>query len=453
MELKKEQINVIVLGNTNAGKSTIVGHLIYKCKRFIDENNIIESQQLRQQQLEEQEEEILCKEVVDWKILDKLREERESGITTIDSCSLCTFESNKFAFTIVDIPGHSNFIKNLITASSQANIAILVIDSTIDGFERDISKEGQTREHALLAYTLGIKTMIVVLNKFDDKTVNYSELRYKEIKEKISKLLKDLNFKIDTIPFIPISGLTGENLKSIGNQSIENNMPWYTGKTLLDTLDDLTLLSNKQLLLIDKPLRLPLQDVYQIGGIGTIPVGRVETGVLKAGMKIMITPGGALTEVKSIEMNQTSVLEAMPGDNVGFNIKGLSDSDMKRGFVVSEAKNNPAKECISFIAQIIITDHPGQIKAGYCPVFDCHTCHFTCKFDTLLELIDGRTNQTLEKNPQFLKKGDCALIKCVPTKPICVEAYSEYPPLGRFACRDENFNVAIGVIKSVEKKN
>ncbi|KAL9658422.1 hypothetical protein ABK040_015741 [Willaertia magna] len=311
----------------------------------------------------------------------------------------------------------------MITGTSQADVAILVIDSTRGGFEAGISKEGQTREHALLAYTLGIKTMIVVLNKFDDTTVNYAESRYKEIKDEVSKFLKVLGFKVDTIPFVPISGWTGDNMIEKSDK-----MPWYKGKSLLDTLDDLTPPTRP----FDKPLRLPLQDVYKIGGIGTVPVGRVETGILKPGMTIVFAPGGASSEVKSVEMHHTSVPEARPGDNVGFNVKGLSTTDIKRGFVGSDAKNDPAKESVSFNAQVIITNHPGQIKAGYCPVFDCHTCHIACKFDTLLELIDKRTNQTLEKEPQHIKKGDSALVKCVPTKPMCVEAYTEYPPLGRF---------------------
>ncbi|KAL9650376.1 hypothetical protein ABK040_009099 [Willaertia magna] len=432
MGKEKEHINVVVIGHVDSGKSTTTGHLIYKCGG-IDKRTI--------EKFEKEAQEMGKGSFKYAWVLDKLKAERERGIT-ID-ISLWKFESKNFVFTIIDAPGHRDFIKNMITGTSQADVAILVIDSTRGGFEAGISKEGQTREHALLAYTLGIKTMIVVLNKFDDTTVNYAESRYKEIKDEVSKFLKVLGFKVDTIPFVPISGWTGDNMIEKSDK-----MPWYKGKSLLDTLDDLTPPTRP----FDKPLRLPLQDVYKIGGIGTVPVGRVETGILKPGMTIVFAPGGASSEVKSVEMHHTSVPEARPGDNVGFNVKGLSTTDIKRGFVGSDAKNDPAKESVSFNAQVIITNHPGQIKAGYCPVFDCHTCHIACKFDTLLELIDKRTNQTLEKEPQHIKKGDSALVKCVPTKPMCVEAYTEYPPLGRFACRDMKQTVAIGVIKAVEKK-
>ncbi|KAL9641757.1 hypothetical protein ABK040_007434 [Willaertia magna] len=432
MGKEKEHINVVVIGHVDSGKSTTTGHLIYKCGG-IDKRTI--------EKFEKEAQEMGKGSFKYAWVLDKLKAERERGIT-ID-ISLWKFESKNFVFTIIDAPGHRDFIKNMITGTSQADVAILVIDSTRGGFEAGISKEGQTREHALLAYTLGIKTMIVVLNKFDDTTVNYAESRYKEIKDEVSKFLKVLGFKVDTIPFVPISGWTGDNMIEKSDK-----MPWYKGKSLLDTLDDLTPPTRP----FDKPFRLPLQDVYKIGGIGTVPVGRVETGILKPGMTIVFAPGGASSEVKSVEMHHTSVPEARPGDNVGFNVKGLSTTDIKRGFVGSDAKNDPAKESVSFNAQVIITNHPGQIKAGYCPVFDCHTCHIACKFDTLLELIDKRTNQTLEKEPQHIKKGDSALVKCVPTKPMCVEAYTEYPPLGRFACRDMKQTVAIGVIKAVEKK-
>jgi len=432
MGKEKEHINVVVIGHVDSGKSTTTGHLIYKCGG-IDKRTI--------EKFEKEAQEMGKGSFKYAWVLDKLKAERERGIT-ID-ISLWKFESKNFVFTIIDAPGHRDFIKNMITGTSQADVAILVIDSTRGGFEAGISKEGQTREHALLAYTLGIKTMIVVLNKFDDTTVNYAESRYKEIKDEVSKFLKVLGFKVDTIPFVPISGWTGDNMIEKSDK-----MSWYKGKSLLDTLDDLTPPTRP----FDKPLRLPLQDVYKIGGIGTVPVGRVETGILKPGMTIVFAPGGASSEVKSVEMHHTSVPEARPGDNVGFNVKGLSTTDIKRGFVGSDAKNDPAKESVSFNAQVIITNHPGQIKAGYCPVFDCHTCHIACKFDTLLELIDKRTNQTLEKEPQHIKKGDSALVKCVPTKPMCVEAYTEYPPLGRFACRDMKQTVAIGVIKAVEKK-
>jgi len=198
------------------------------------------------------------------------------------------------------------------------------------------------------------------------------------------------------------------------------NMPWYTGPTLLDCLDAL----NPPKRPILKPLRLPLQDVYKIGGIGTVPVGRVETGVLKAGMVVTFAPMAISTEVKSVEMHHEQVEQAQPGDNVGFNVKNLSVKDIRRGFVASDSKNDPAADTEKFTAQVIIFNHPGQIQAGYTPVLDCHTCHIACKFAVLKSKVDKRSGQVTEESPQHLKSQDAALIEIIPTKPMVVETFS-----------------------------
>merc|ERR1711927_98106 len=297
-------------------------------------------------------------------VLDNLKAERERGIT-ID-IALWKFESPKFYFTVIDAPGHRDFIKNMITGTSQADIAILVIDSSVGGFEAGISKDGQTREHALLAFTLGVKQMIVACTKMDDVSVKYGEGRYKEIKAEVSTYLKKVGYKPMKIPFVPISGWMGDNMIDKST-----NMPWYKGPYLLEALDN----ANPPKRPSDKPLRLPLQDVYKIGGIGTVPVGRVETGIIKPGMVCTFAPTGLSTEVKSVEMHHESLAEAVPGDNVGFNVKNLSVKDIKRGYVCSNNSDDPAKGVESFSAQVIIMSHPGQIQNGYCPVLDRHTSH------------------------------------------------------------------------------
>ena len=236
-------------------------------------------------------------------------------------------------------------------------------------------------------------------------------------------------------------------------------MPWYKGwtkenksgtvkgKTLLDAIDAIEPPTRPS----DKPLRLPLQDVYKIGGIGTVPVGRVETGVIKAGMVVTFAPTNVTTEVKSVEMHHEQLESGQPGDNVGFNVKNVSVKDIRRGNVASDSKNDPAKEAASFNAQVIILNHPGQIGPGYAPVLDCHTAHIACKFAELVEKIDRRSGKVLEQSPKFVKSGDACIAKLVPSKPMCVETYNEYPPLGRFAVRDMRQTVAVGVIKSVDK--
>jgi len=433
MGKEKNHINLVVIGHVDSGKSTTTGHLIYKCGG-IDKRTI--------EKFEKEAAEMGKGSFKYAWVLDKLKSERERGIT-ID-IALWKFETNKYMFTIIDAPGHRDFIKNMITGTSQADVAILVVASGTGEFEAGISAGGQTKEHALLAFTLGVKQMIVAVNKMDDKSVNFAQTRYNEIKEEVSAFLKRTGFKVEAIPFIPISGWNGDNM-----MELSPNTPWYTGPCLFEALDALQVPKRPS----DKPLRLPLQDVYKIGGIGTVPVGRVETGVLKPGMTVMFAPAQVSTEVKSIEMHHEQVAEAHPGDNVGFNVKNLSVKDIRRGFVASDAKNDPAMGVEDFTAQVIVLNHPGQIQAGYAPVLDCHTAHIACKFAELLSKIDKRSGQETEGKPAFIKKGDAAMVRMEPSKPMCCEPFSVYPPLGRFAVRDMRQTVAVGVIKATTKKD
>jgi len=284
--------------------------------------------------------------------------------------------------------------------------------------------------------------MICCINKMDDKSVNWSESRYNEIKDEVSKFLKKVGYKPEKIPFIPISGWTGDNMLEKSD-----NMPWYKGFSMIQALDDIKPPKRPS----DKALRLPLQDVYKIGGIGTVPVGRVETGILKPGMVVVFAPSGVSSEVKSVEMHHEALEQAGPGDNVGFNVKGLSVKDLKRGYVASDTKNDPAQGVSSFTAQVIVLNHPNGFGAGYCPVLDCHTAHIACKFVELQSKLDKRSGKKLEDNPQKVKSGEACIAVLEPSKPLCVEAYSDYAPLGRFAVRDMRQTVAVGVIKSVVK--
>eukprot|EP00002_Diphylleia_rotans_P002108 TRINITY_DN112_c0_g1_i11.p2 TRINITY_DN112_c0_g1~~TRINITY_DN112_c0_g1_i11.p2 ORF type:complete len:492 (-),score=81.07 TRINITY_DN112_c0_g1_i11:159-1634(-) len=432
MGKEKVHINIVVIGHVDSGKSTTTGHLIYKCGG-IDKRTI--------EKFEKEAAEMGKGSFKYAWVLDKLKAERERGIT-ID-IALWKFETPKYYITIIDAPGHRDFIKNMITGTSQADCAILVIDSTTGGFEAGISKDGQTREHALLAFTLGVKQMIVAMNKFDDKTVNYAEARYEEIKKEVASYIKKVGYNPDKVNFVPISGWTGDNM-------LEKSplLPWYKGPCLLEALD----LIEPPKRPTDKPLRLPLQDVYKIGGIGTVPVGRVETGILKPGMTVTFAPSGVSTEVKSVEMHHESLPEALPGDNVGFNVKNVSVKDIRRGNVAGDVKNDPPFECQDFTAQVIVLNHPGQIQNGYTPVLDCHTAHIACKFSDIKTKIDRRSGKELEAAPKFIKSGDAAIVTLVPSKPMCVESYANYPPLGRFAVRDMRQTVAVGVIKDVTRK-
>jgi len=428
----KVHINIVVVGHVDAGKSTTTGHLIYKCGG-IDKRTI--------EKFEKEAKEMGKSSFKYAWVLDKLKAERERGIT-ID-IALWKFETSKYYFTIIDAPGHRDFIKNMITGTSQADVAVLVIASGTGEFEAGIAKNGQTREHALLAYTLGVKQMIVLVNKMDDKSVNWSEDRYNEIKNEVSSFVKKIGYNPEQIPFVPISGWLGDNMIEKSD-----NLKWYKGPTLIEALDNITPPKRPS----DKPLRIPLQDVYKIGGIGTVPVGRVETGILKPGAVVTFAPAMITTEVKSVEMHHEALESAQPGDNVGFNVKNVAVKDLKRGFVCGDSKQDPPAETDSFNAQVIVLNHPGLIHAGYAPVLDCHTAHIACKFSELLTKIDRRSGKEIEKEPKNIKSGDAAIVKMLPTKPMVVETFTEYPPLGRFAVRDMRQTVAVGVIKEVVKK-
>merc|ERR1712212_566118 len=305
----------------------------------------------------------------------------------------------------------------------------------------------------LLAYTLGVKQLIVGVNKMDSTEPPYSQARFEEIQKEVSGFIKKVGYNPAAVPFVPISGWHGDNMLTESA-----NMTWYkgwaierkegkaSGKTLLDALDAVIPPQRPN----DKPLRLPLQDVYKIGGIGTVPVGRVETGMIKPGMIVTFAPVQLSTEVKSVEMHHESLDAGLPGDNVGFNVKNLSVKDIKRGMVCGDSKNDPPKGAKTFKAQVIILNHPGQIHPGYSPVLDCHTAHIACKFAALEKKIGRRSGKELEDNPKFVKSGDAAI---APSKPMSVEAFSDYPPLGRFAVRDMKQTVAVGVIKAVQKKD
>ncbi|CAF2653896.1 unnamed protein product [Rotaria sp. Silwood2] len=444
MGKEKTHINIVIIGHVDSGKSTSAGHLIYKCGGI--EKRTIEQFEKEAAQMGKGSFKYA------W-VMDKLKASRERGIT-ID-ISLWKFETNAYYVTIIDAPGHRDFIKNMITGTSQADCAVLVVAAASGEFEAGISKNGQTREHALLAYTLGVKQMIVVVNKMDATDPPFSEARFNEIKGEVSTYIKKIGYQPESVAFVPISGWNGDNMIEASE-----NMPWYkgwsvehktgnsTGKTLLEALDAIVPPQRPT----NKPLRLPLQDVYKIGGIGTVPVGRVETGILKSNMTVNFAPSNVSAEVRSIEMHHVNLAEAVPGDNVGFNIRGVSVKDLRRGFVCSDSKNDPAQETANFVAQVIVLNHPGQIGEGYAPVLDCHTSHIACKFAELISKVDRRSGKVIEEAPKFIKSGEAAMVKMIPTKPMCIERFADYPPLGRFAVRDMRQTVAVGVVKEIEKK-
>lgn len=429
----RPHVSLVVIGHVDAGKSTATGHLIYKCGG-------VDAKTIDKYERESCELGHPPSAKFAW-ILDGLKAERERGMT-ID-ITLYKFRSSKYDFTIIDSPGHRDFIKNMITGTSQADAAVLVVDASIGKFEVGMGREGQTREHTLLAYTLGVKQLIVAVNKMDDGSVGYAERRYRDVRDEVTNYLKKVGYKPSKIAFVPISGWKGDNIAERSD-----NMPWYDGPTLLEALDGLSPPKRP----VGLPLRIPIQDVYKIGGIGTVPVGRVETGRIKPGMTIRFAPSGITAEVKSCEVHHESHAEVGPGNNVGFNVKNVTIKDVRRGDVASDSTDNPATGVSSFEAQIVVMNHPGRITVGYCPVIDCHTAHVACRFARIKEKLDRRTGKVVEQDPEYLQNGDAAIVTLVPTKPLCVESFAEFPPLGRFAIRDMRTTVAVGVIRSITKE-
>ncbi len=426
MSSKKPHLNLVIIGHVDHGKSTMTGHLLYLAGA-IDQRTMDKY---------EQESEKIGRGT--WKFawaLDKLKEERERGVT-ID-IAFFKFETQKQVYTIIDAPGHRDFVKNMITGTSQADAAVLVVSAEKGGFEAGISGQGQTREHALLAKTLGVEQLVVAVNKMD--TVDWAEDRYNEIKEEIGNFLKGIGYKLDKVHFVPVSGITGDNLKDKSDKT-----PYYKGPTLLTALDEFSPPPKPT----DKPLRLPIQDVYTITGIGTVPSGRVETGVLKPGEKIIVAPSGKKGIVNTIEMHHEQIPVAEPGDNIGFSVKGIGKADIRRGNVVGH-ESNPPTVAEEFEAQVVVMRHPSVISPGYTPVLHLGTAQTACTF---MELKTKMVKGQKVDNPDHLKNGDASIVAMVPVKPFVVEPFKDFPQLGRFAVRDMGQTVAVGVVQKVTKK-
>jgi len=429
MAKEKPHVNIVFVGHVDHGKSTSVGRLLF------DSGNVDE-QAMRKLKDKAAE---LGKSGFEFAfVMDNLKEEQERGVT-ID-ISHKKFETNKYEYTIIDAPGHSDFIKNMITGASQADVGVLVVAAN-DGVM------AQTREHIILSKTFGVGQLMVAVNKMDIKGVEYSEAKFNEVKEQVGAVLKTVGYKLEEIKFIPIASLVGDNVAKKSE-----NMPWYTGPTLLEAMDDIKPLEKPTGL----PLRMPIEDTYTITGVGTVPVGRVETGVIKPGDKIVAVPGregkGVPGEVKTVEMHHEQLPSAEPGDNVGLSVRGFGKKDVAKGDVIGHADNWPTV-VEEFTAQLVVMNHPSVMTVGYTPVFHIHTDQVACQIVAIEKKLNPATGETLEENPDFIKNGDVAIVKIKPTKPMVIEKLKEIPQLARFAIRDSNKTVAAGMCMDlVEKK-
>jgi elongation factor 1-alpha len=420
-------INLVFIGHVDHGKSTTIGRILW------DTENLPEEEMRK---LEEAAEEA-GKESFNFAFaMDSLEEERERGVT-IDLAHQ-EFSSDNYDFTIIDAPGHRDFIKNMITGASQADAAVLVVAAD-DGIQP------QTREHAYLAKTLGIDQLAVAVNKMDLE--DYEEGAFNDIKDEVSEMIQQVGYDTSEIDFVPISAFDGENVTE------NNEVDWYSGPTLVEALDDF----EEPEKAIDLPMRIPVQDVYTISGIGAVSVGRVETGEINPGDDIVFEPasdrlnknvGG---EVKTIEMHHEEVDAAEPGDNIGWNTRGVGEDDVKKGDVAGPA-DNPPTVVDSFEAQVIILNHPNVVSEGYTPVFHVNTAQVSCTFTDLHETMNPKTGETLEEDPDYIKEGQAAKVEITPQQPLVIEENDDIPQMARFAIRDMGQTVGAGQCLEVNEK-
>ncbi len=426
MARTKPNMNVVFVGHVDAGKSTCVGRLMF-------DGGAVSEQEMKKLREEAQKNGKAGFEFA--YVMDNIKEERERGVT-ID-LSYKKLITDKYEVTIIDAPGHRDFVKNMITGASQADAAFLVIAAPS-------GVEPQTSEHLWLLRTMGVKNIAVLVNKMD--AVEYKEDRYTKVKEEVGKLLMGVGIKPETTAFVACSGLQGDNIIKKSDK-----MPWYKGPTLREQLD----LFPAPELPTNLPMRMPVQDVYEITGIGTVPVGKIETGIMKQGMKVKILPGrtgdGVNGEIKTIEAHHETLSEATAGDNVGVNIRGIGKKDLARGDVICEA-SAPIPVVEEFIATITVINHPTVLAKGYTPVFHIHTAQVPCQFVELIAQIDPRTGEVIKEHPDFLKNGDSAKVRIKPQGNLCLETQKENPFMSRFAVRDAGATVAAGMCTEITKK-
>lgn len=428
----KPHLNLIVTGHVDHGKSTTMGH-------FLFDMGAVDQRTIEEYAKESEKTGKGDTFKYAW-VMDSLKDERERGVT-ID-LAFQKFETPKYSWTLIDAPGHRDFIKNMITGASEADAAVVLVSGKKGETEVGTGSGGQTREHAFLLKTLGVNQIVVCVNKMDDPINSYKEDRYNEVKVEMEKLLKSVGFNVAKIRFIPVSGWVGDNLVKKSDK-----MPWYKGPTLKEALDEFEIPKPPT----DKPLRMPLQDVYSITGVGTVPVGRIETGKMKVGDQVIIMPEGATAEIKTIETHHTPMQEAFAGDNIGVNLRGIGKGEIKRGSVLGPP-SNPPTIAKAFRAQIIVVHHPTAIAAGYTPVLHAHTAQVAATITDIESKLDPRTGQPTEEKPKSIKTGDSAIVIIKPLRAVCIETFKEFPELGRFALRDMGTTIAAGVVREVTEK-
>ncbi|XP_006876415.1 PREDICTED: eukaryotic peptide chain release factor GTP-binding subunit ERF3B-like [Chrysochloris asiatica] len=429
---KKEHVNVVFIGHVDAGKSTIGGQIMF-LTGMVDKRT-----------LEKYEREAKEKNRETWYLswaLDTNQEERDKGKTV--EVGRAYFETEKKHFTILDAPGHKSFVPNMIGGASQADLAVLVISARKGEFETGFEKGGQTREHAMLAKTAGVKHLIVLINKMDDPTVNWSIERYEECKEKLIPFLKKVGFspKKD-IHFMPCSGLTGANLKEKSEFCL-----WYPGLPFIPYLDNLPNFNRS----IDGPIRLPIVDKYK--DMGTVVLGKLESGSIFKGQQLVMMPNKHNVEVLGILSDDAETDSVVPGENLKIRLKGIEEEEILPGFILCDP-NHLCHSGRTFDVQIVIIEHKSIICPGYNAVLHIHTCIEEVEITALISLVDKKSGEKSKTRPRFVKQDQVCIARLRTAGTICLETFKDFPQMGRFTLRDEGKTIAIGkVLKLVPEKD
>jgi len=452
---EKTHLSLVVCGHVDAGKSTTCGHLIFK------QGGISEREMTKLQAMAEEK----GKSSFGFAYyLDTCKEERERGVTI--QCNTKEFFTDKYHYTIVDAPGHKDYIKNMITGSATADVGLLLVPAEKGGFEAAIAKadpklgveEGQTRQHARLLYLLGVEQLIVGVNKMD--ACNWDEGRFTEIKEEFVKMLQMIGFKPKKVPFIPYSGFHGDNLVVKSDKA-----PWYkgwtanlgpkqvvNGFTLVEALNNFIQPPSRE---PDKPLRLPISNIYNIKGVGQIICGTVEQGTIRPGDVIGIAPAGLQgKKMFSIEQHKKVLDSAGPGNSVGMSIKGIGkDEKVSPGDIIYLEKEGMLKPIKTFTAMVAVQEHPGALKPGYCPIIFCRTAKVACKMTRILWKQSKKTGGAKVDNPPELQQFENAEVEFEPTAPLFLEPFADCAALGRIAVMDSNRLKMLGKVTACVAKD
>lgn len=424
----KEHVNVVFIGHVDAGKSTIGGQMMY-LTGMVDKRT-----------LEKYEREAKEKNRETWYLswcMDTNMEEREKGKTV--EVGRAYFETDKKHFTILDAPGHKSFVPNMISGASQADLAVLVISARKGEFETGFERGGQTREHAMLVKTAGVKHLVVLINKMDDPTVNWDAKRYDYCKDALTPYLKKLGFNPSKdITFMPCSGLTGSGLK----EPVGKDAPWYTGQSFIPYIDSLPSLKRQ----VDGPFMMPIVDKYS--EMGTVAIGKVESGKCKKGDMLLVMPNGVEVKVDQLWSDDIEVTGVQSGENIKVKLKGIEENEVTPGFVLCDP-HNPIKTGTVFDAQVVMLDLKSIICAGYSCILHLQAMSEEVTIKALISLVDKKTGEKSKTRPRFIKQDQIAIVRFVSNHPICMERFKDHPQLGRFTLRDEGTTIAIGKILKV----